>query len=133
MEKIIQPLENAFAVTPELAFITNSLMHLTALKQNKVFDKNIALDSVIFANQTTVFCLAFGIHDSIKLFSISDFKNMISSVFSQDISPQEQAYDQILVVQDGQLEFISIHSENIYMARNTCIKWSKKSFSRKKS
>ena len=119
MEKIIQPLENAFAVSPELAFITNSLIHLTALKQNKKFDTNIVLDSIIFANQTTIFCLAWGVHDSIKLFSISEFKTMISSVFAQDISPEEQPFDQILAVQDGQLEFISIHSENIYMARNT--------------
>ena len=119
MGKIIQPLENAFEVTPELAFITNSLMHLTALRQHKKFDKNLALDSIIFANQTTVFCLSFGVHDSIKLFAISDFVQMISSVFSQDIAPQKQTYDQILVVLDGKLQFASIHSENVYMARNT--------------
>ena len=119
MGKIIQPLENAFQVTPELAFITNSLMHLTALKQQKKFDKNLALDSVIFANQTTVFCLSFGIHDTIKLFPLLDFAQMISSVFSQDIAPQMQKYDQILVVKDGMLQFAGIHTEDVFMARNT--------------
>ena len=119
MEKIIQPLENAFQVTPELAFITNSLMHLTAVKQQKKFDKNLALDTVIFANQSTVFCLSFGIHDSIKLFPLLDFTQMIASVFSQSIAPQVQKYDQILVIKDGILQFASIHTKDVFLARNT--------------
>ena len=119
MENIIQPLDNAFQVNPELAFLTDSLMHLTAVKLQKKFDQNIALDTVIFANQSTVFCLSFGIHDSIKLFPLLEFQEMIASVFSQTVSPQVQKYDQILVIKDGILQFASIHTKDVFLARNT--------------
>ena len=119
MENIIQPLDNAFKVKPALAFLTDSLMHLTEVKLKKKFDQNVALDAVIFANQSTVFCLSFGLDDSVKLFSLLEFQQMIATVFSQTISPEVQKYDQILVIKDERLQFTNIHTQDAFSAQNT--------------
>ena len=104
---------------PALAFFTDSLVQLTEIKLKKKFDTNTALDAVIFANQSTVFCLAFGIDDTVKLFSLQEFQQMIATVFTQTILPEVQKYDQILVIKNEKLQFTNIHTQDAFSAQNT--------------
>ena len=119
LQSVIQPKDDKFLVTPTLAFIGDGLVPLTEVRLNKIFDENTILDVIIFGNGNNVFCASFGEADTVKLFTKVKFQEMILAEFSQDISPKTEPFDQLLAIKDGKLEFVSIHSENTFIALNS--------------